>query len=96
MPGKVKSSARQLNGYSPITSSPREWHGTQVLEETGIVLDPKRITFAYATTDVFPELGKQYVTVSGAWVLLGNCRSCGNTQVWAFRYAGAVHGRALL
>ena len=35
----------------------------EVLEETGIALDPAKIQFAYATTDVFPELGKQYVTV---------------------------------
>ncbi|GAX84952.1 hypothetical protein CEUSTIGMA_g12373.t1 [Chlamydomonas eustigma] len=35
----------------------------EVLEETGITLRSSDIKFAYATTDVFQELQKQYVTI---------------------------------
>ena len=38
----------------------------EVLEETGITLDKDRITFAYATTDVFQDLQRQYVTVGSS------------------------------
>ena len=35
----------------------------QVLEETGIVLDPINYSFAHVTNTVFPDIRKQYVTV---------------------------------
>ena len=36
----------------------------QVLEETGIVLDPASVFLAQATSSVFHDIGKHYVTVS--------------------------------
>ena len=35
----------------------------EVEEETGIKIEPESFRLAYATTDLFPELDKQYVTI---------------------------------
>ena len=33
-------------------------------EETGIILDHNEVKFAYAVNTIFPDISKQYVTVS--------------------------------
>lgn len=50
-------------GHLEYNESFGECAAREVQEETGLVVQPDAFRFAYATTDVFPELEKQYVTI---------------------------------
>ena len=50
-------------GHLEYNETFAECASREVEEETGLRIPPEAFQFSYATTDVFPELQKQYVTI---------------------------------